>query len=109
MKQSVQFGTKIWISIGSGDVPRAYWISARTASYYVPSLTASRKLRRAKLPSVNKELVAKLLALMEEVKNVDERTKKGFLDYIIFNQENLFEERVRNECGNLAGTNCQRS
>ncbi|EFO25550.2 nucleolar protein 10 [Loa loa] len=38
--------------------------------------TASRKLRKAKLPSVNKELAAKLLALMEEVKNVDGKTKK---------------------------------
>lgn len=47
--------------------------------------TASKKSRKPKLPSVNKELAAKLLALMEEVKNVDRKIKKKvFLKPILF-------------------------
>lgn len=37
---------------------------------------ASRKSRKPKLPSVNKELAEKLLTSMEEMKNVNGRTKR---------------------------------
>ncbi|CAG9538117.1 unnamed protein product [Cercopithifilaria johnstoni] len=40
------------------------------------SLTTSRKSRKPKLPSVNRELAEKLLASMEEMKNVNLRTER---------------------------------
>uniref|UniRef100_A0A8R1XWQ1 Nucleolar protein 10 n=1 Tax=Onchocerca volvulus TaxID=6282 RepID=A0A8R1XWQ1_ONCVO len=43
---------------------------------------ASRKLRKPKLPSVNKELATKLLSLMEGAENVDRMTKKKDKDAI---------------------------